>query len=97
MGALSTFRVRRLFQLLVLAFNVVGTVDLLGDYFNATRLGVPDMAGQLGATYVIPILYVPILMITHFAGFLLLAREAGEKASGSVERAAQERPIVEAQ
>jgi hypothetical protein len=32
------------------------------------------MAGQLGAAYAIPILYVPLLMITHGAAFYLLAR-----------------------
>jgi hypothetical protein len=79
MVALSAFRMRSLFQLLVIAFNVVGTVDLVGDYFNATRLGVPDMAGQLGATYIIPILYVPILMITHVAAFILLRRTPAEE------------------
>jgi hypothetical protein len=28
----------------------------------------------LGATYAIPIIYVPVLMITHFAAFYLLVR-----------------------
>jgi len=28
----------------------------------------------LGATYAIPIIYVPLLMITHVAAFYLLAR-----------------------
>jgi hypothetical protein len=32
------------------------------------------MAGQLGATYAIPILYVPVLMITHVVAFYLLLR-----------------------
>ena len=32
------------------------------------------LAGQLGATYVIPIIYVPVLMITHVAAFYLLLR-----------------------
>ena len=32
------------------------------------------MAGELGATYWIPILYVPVLMITHVAAFYLLVR-----------------------
>jgi hypothetical protein len=30
------------------------------------------MAGQLGATYAIPIIYVPVLMITHVIAFYLL-------------------------
>lgn len=82
-AALAAFRIGPLFQFLVIAFNVVGTVDLVGDYFNATRLGVPDIAGQLGATYVIPIVYVPILMITHFAAFVLLAQGARELKRGA--------------
>jgi hypothetical protein len=30
--------------------------------------------GQLGATYAIPIIYVPALMITHVVAFYLLVR-----------------------
>ena len=30
------------------------------------------MAGQLGAAYAIPIIYVPLLMITHFVAFYWL-------------------------
>jgi hypothetical protein len=74
MAALLSFRTRSLFWLFVVAFNVVGVSDLLVDYYNATRIGLPDVAGQLGATYVIPIIYVPILMITHAAAFVLLVR-----------------------
>ena len=32
------------------------------------------MAGQLGATYAIPIIYVPVLMITHIVAFYFLLR-----------------------
>jgi hypothetical protein len=32
------------------------------------------LAGQLGATYAIPIIYVPVLMITHVVAFYLLLR-----------------------
>jgi hypothetical protein len=41
-------------------------------------LGLPFVAGQLGATYVIPILYVPMLMITHVLAFYWLARPLSE-------------------
>ena len=72
--ALLTVKRRPLFWSFVLAFNVVGTVDLLVDYLHATQLGLPRVAGELGATYAIPILYVPLLMITHVTAFYLLAR-----------------------
>jgi hypothetical protein len=32
------------------------------------------VAGELGATYAIPIICVPLLMITHIAAFCLLVR-----------------------
>jgi len=72
--ALLTARIRPLFWLFIAAFNLVGTADLIVDYYNATRLGLPAVAGELGATYAIPILYVPLLMITHVAAFYLLVR-----------------------
>jgi hypothetical protein len=74
MLALATVRVRPLFWLFVAAFNVVGIADLLIDYFDATRLGLPAIAGELGAGYAIPILYVPILMITHVTALIWLLR-----------------------
>jgi hypothetical protein len=64
--ALLTARIRPLFWFFVVAFNLVGTVDLLVDYYHAIKVGLPALAGQLGAAYAIPIIYVPVLMITHF-------------------------------
>src|SRR3984885_15072893 len=72
--ALLTVRIRPLFWLFVVAFNLVGVVDLILDYYHAIRVGVPALAGQLGVTYAIPIIYVPLLMITHVAAFYLLLR-----------------------
>lgn len=72
--ALLTVRVRPLFWFFVVAFNLVGIVDLILDYYHAVQVGLPAMAGQLVATYAIPILYVPLLMITHVAAFYFLLR-----------------------
>jgi hypothetical protein len=74
MLALLTIRVRPAFWLLVVAFNLVGTTDLVLDYYHAIQAGLPARAGELGAAYAIPIIYVPLLMITHFAAFYLLLR-----------------------
>lgn len=73
--ALLTVRIRPLFWSFVVAFNIVGVIDLVVDYYNAIRLQLPAVAGQLGATYVIPIIYVPMLMITHIAAFYWLLRK----------------------
>jgi hypothetical protein len=72
--ALLTFKVRPLFLGFVVAFNLVGIVDLLGDYALATLADLPARAGEFGSTYAIPIIYVPLLMITHVAAFYLLMR-----------------------
>jgi hypothetical protein len=72
--ALLTARIRPLFWLLVVAFNVVGITDLILDYYHAIRVDLPARAGELGSTYAIPIIYVPVLMITHFVAFYLLLR-----------------------
>ena len=78
--ALLTFRIRPLFWLLALAFNVVGLGDLIIDTMNASRLGLPNVAGELGAAYAIPMLYVPALFWTHIAAFALMLRSARKPA-----------------
>jgi hypothetical protein len=70
--ALLTIRVRVLYWPFVWAFNLVGLADLVIDTANAMRLHVPEMAGQLGAGYAIPILYVPGLFLMHLIAFWLL-------------------------
>jgi hypothetical protein len=72
--ALLTVRVRPLFWLFVAAFNLVGTIDLIVNYYHAIKVGLPALAGQFGGVYVVPILYVPMLMITHLTAFYLLIR-----------------------
>ena len=74
MLALLTVRIRPLFWLFVVAFNVVGAVDIIVDYYHGIQVGLAPLAGELGATYAIPIIYVPILMITHVIAFYLLVR-----------------------
>lgn len=74
MLALLTVRIRPLFWIFVVVFNLVGVIDLILDYYHATRVGLPVLAGQLGVTYAIPIIYVPVLMITHVVAFYLLLR-----------------------
>jgi len=81
MLALLTVRIRPLFWMLVVAFNVVGTADLILDYYHAVQVGLPALAGELGATYAIPIIYVPLLMITHLVAFYFLARPSGQQAA----------------
>jgi hypothetical protein len=81
MLALLTIRIRPVFWLFVVAFNLVGTTDLVLDYYHAIQAGLPARAGELGATYAIPIIYVPLLMITHFVAFYFLVRQPDRRAA----------------
>jgi hypothetical protein len=80
MLALLTVRVHPLFWSFVVAFNLVGTVDIILNYYHAVKLGLPALAGQLGAAYAIPVLYVPMLMITHLLAFYWLVRPRSKAA-----------------
>jgi hypothetical protein len=72
--ALLTVRIRPLFWMFVVTFNLVGVTDLILAYYHAMQTGLPAVAGQLGAAYAIPILYVPMLVITHFVALYWLMR-----------------------
>jgi len=74
MLALLTVRIRPLFWLFVVAFNAVGAADILIDYYHGNQVGLAPLAGELSSTYWIPIIYVPLLMITHVAAFWLMVR-----------------------
>ncbi len=53
-------------------FNLWGTADLLNAFYQANQAGLTP--GQLGATYFIPTLIVPLLLITHGLAFRILLR-----------------------
>jgi hypothetical protein len=68
----------RLGIIVVWAFNILGTVDLLYAFYQGNRLGF--MPGQQGAAYFIPTVLVPLLFITHGLVFrLLLKQDRGGK------------------
>ena len=46
MLALLTVRIRPLFWLFVVAFNLVGTADLILDYYHAVKVGLPALRGS---------------------------------------------------
>jgi hypothetical protein len=89
LAALMTVRIRPVFWLAVAAFNLVGLTDILIDYVHAMRLGLPAVAGQLGAAYWVPVLYVPILVITHVCALYWLVipqtQRSGDRASSPLQ------------
>ncbi|MGH1570330.1 hypothetical protein ACRAWG_06260 [Methylobacterium sp. P31] len=84
--ALATFKIEKLYWPLVVAFNAAGLRDLMFDFWNAIRTDMPAHAGELGAAFAIPALFVPALIITHVFAFILLSRRS---AAGSLNAVSQ--------
>jgi len=57
-------------------FNLWGSADLLNAFYQANHAGL--LAGQLGSTYFIPTLVVPLLLITHGVAFRILLQHENE-------------------
>jgi hypothetical protein len=57
-------------------FNLWGAADILNAFYQAASGGL--LAGQLGAAYFIPTLFVPLLLITHGIAFRILLRRQSE-------------------
>ena len=57
-------------------FNLWGTVDLLNAFYQANHAGL--LPGQLGATYFIPTVIVPLLLITHGLAFRILLQHQNQ-------------------
>jgi hypothetical protein len=59
-------------------FNVWGLVDLVNGFYQANAGGL--VPGQFGATFFIPTLVVPLLLITHGLAFRILLQHQSESA-----------------
>jgi hypothetical protein len=51
-------------------FNLWGFADILNAFYQANHAGL--LAGQLGATFFLPTVIVPLLLITHGLAFRIL-------------------------
>jgi hypothetical protein len=60
-------------------FNLWGTFDLLNAFYQGNHAGL--QAGQLGATYIIPTIIVPLLLITHGLVFRILLQRQHQPAT----------------
>jgi hypothetical protein len=70
-------------------FNLWGSADLLNAFYQANQTGLSP--GQLGATYFIPTLVVPLLLITHALAFRILLQHRSES-SESAPRESRRQP-----
>ena len=72
-AAISTLVARKPWAIaIVWVFNLWGAIDLLNAFFQGV-IGLPN-PGALGATFFIPTLIVPPLLVTHGLMFWLLLR-----------------------
>ncbi len=60
-------------------FNLWGAFDLLSAFYRGAIVGL--VPGELGATYFIPTLLVPMMLITHALVFRILLRRPVESAT----------------
>ncbi|HEX4001086.1 MAG TPA: hypothetical protein VHX36_00460 [Candidatus Acidoferrales bacterium] len=72
--ALAALRTR-LAAPLIWIFNIFGTADLLNAFYQGDRISLANAPGVLGAAYFIPILAVPLLLVTHVLVFNVLTRK----------------------
>jgi hypothetical protein len=79
MLALLAVRIRPLFWLFVVAFNLVGVADYILDGYHAVQVNLPAVAGELGVMYAFLIVYVPVQIITHVVAFYLLMRPSSRQ------------------
>ena len=59
-------------------FNIWGVADLVNSFYQGPHVGL--LAGQLGAAYFIPTVFVPLLLITHGVVFRILLVHQAERA-----------------
>jgi hypothetical protein len=80
-ASILTFRWERVALVFTALYTIVGAADLINNIYHVMKLGI--LPENFGSTYVIPIWYVPILLITHaLTARLLLSRQASVDAAG---------------
>jgi hypothetical protein len=60
---------------LIWIFNLVGTADLLNAFYQGNQISLANRPGLLGAIYFLPVLGVPLLLVTHVLVFRVLLRK----------------------
>lgn len=62
--------------MVVWIFNIWGTLDLLNAFYQGNHAAL--VPGELGATYFVPTLLVPLMLITHALAFRILLQGRSE-------------------
>jgi hypothetical protein len=86
-ASIVTFRWERTSLVFTALYTVIGAVDLVNAVYLVIALGIAQHPERLGVAYLIPVLYVPLLFITHgIAAWLCLkpAESVGALRASSV-------------
>jgi hypothetical protein len=69
-ASIVTFRWERTAMVFTVLYTFVGATDLINNVYNVIRLGITPES--FGIAYVIPTVYVPLLLISHGIAIRLL-------------------------
>jgi hypothetical protein len=88
-AAIVTFQWERAAMMFTVAYTLIGAVDLINNVYNVMRLGITPES--FGIAYVIPTVYVPVLLISHGIAIWLLLKPSSAVARSNPGLAGQTR------
>jgi hypothetical protein len=71
-ASIVTFQWERTAMVFTVLYTLIGAVDLINNIYNVMRLGITPES--FGIAYVIPTVYVPVLLISHGIAIWLLLK-----------------------
>jgi hypothetical protein len=75
-ASIVTFRWERVSLVFTALYTIIGAGDIVNNVYRVIALGIDQHPERLGVAYLIPILYVPVLFITHGIAAWLCLRPA---------------------
>lgn len=76
-ASIVTFRWERMSLVFTALYTIIGAADIVNNVYRVIALGIDQHTELLGVAYVIPVLYVPVLFITHGIAAWLCLKPAG--------------------
>ena len=64
-ASILTFRWERVSLAFTILYTIIGAADIVNNVHNVISLGIDQHPERLGVAYLIVVLYVPVLFITH--------------------------------
>jgi hypothetical protein len=84
-ASIVTFRWERVSLVFTVLYTIIGAADIVNNVYRVIALGIDRHTELLGVAYVIVVLYVPLLLITHGIAAWLCLKPA-EAVAGAIGR-----------